>query len=213
MRQGINNLFLLPVLIAALGLMLAGRVTAQTFTTLYNFSAAPYGTNSDGANPWGGLVLLGNTLFGTANSGGSSNNGTVFAVKTDGTDFTTVHTFTAAGPYGVNADGAIPGGLVQSDNTLYGTAFLGGATGSGTVFSVSTNGTGFTTIHSFWLCRFYNDPNEDGLNPSCALVLSGDTLYGTASNEERPWYDSGRGTVFTVKTNSTGTGCPYGTDF
>src|ERR1043166_1968822 len=196
MRQGINNLFLLPVLIAALGLMLAGRVTAQTFTTLYNFSAAPYGTNSDGANPWGGLVLLGNTLFGTANAGGSSsngtvfslktdgtgftnlhnfngtidganpsatlllsgdtlcgtanaggssNNGTVFAVKTDGTDFTTVHTFTAAGPYGVNADGAIPGGLVQSDNTLYGTAFLGGATGSGTVFSVSTNGTGFTT--------------------------------------------------------------------
>ena len=40
------------------------------------------------------LILSGNTLYGTASSGGSSGDGTVFAVNTDGTGFTTLHSFT-----------------------------------------------------------------------------------------------------------------------
>ncbi|HYV32041.1 MAG TPA: hypothetical protein VEO53_13170, partial [Candidatus Binatia bacterium] len=62
-----NNLFLLPVLIAALAWMLFGRVTAQTYI------------NRDGANPYAGLILLSNTLYGTASAGGIEGNGTVFA--------------------------------------------------------------------------------------------------------------------------------------
>jgi hypothetical protein len=34
-----HGMFLLPALIAVLGLLLSGSVTAQTFTTLYSFSA------------------------------------------------------------------------------------------------------------------------------------------------------------------------------
>ena len=40
-----------------------------------------------------GLILSGNTLYGTARSGGSSGNGTVFALNTDGTGFTNLHSF------------------------------------------------------------------------------------------------------------------------
>src|SRR5436190_2664 len=103
-----------PMLIAAFGsIMLAGRVTAQTFTTLHSFTAtAPNtSTNTDGGEPIAGLVLLGNTLYGTATYGGSSGNGTVFKVNTDGTGFTNLHTFTAgSGPYYsyTNNDGANP---------------------------------------------------------------------------------------------------------
>ena len=82
-----KSLFLLPALIAGIGLILTGRVTAQTLTTLYSFSArsnGDYGTNSDGAQPKG-LVLSGNTLYGTAWQGGSSGNGTVFKLAPDGT--------------------------------------------------------------------------------------------------------------------------------
>ena len=50
--------------------------------------------NSDGANPRAGLILSGNTLYGTASNGGTSGNGTVFAVNTDGTGFTNLHSFT-----------------------------------------------------------------------------------------------------------------------
>ena len=70
------------------------------------------GYPSDGANPRAGLILSGNTLYGTAVGGGSSGNGTVFAVNTDGTGFTNLHSFTAGSdnPYGgyTNSDGVNP---------------------------------------------------------------------------------------------------------
>ena len=52
----------LPALIAVLNLLPAGRVTAQTFTTLHSFTALTgpdYNTNSDGASPETGVILLG----------------------------------------------------------------------------------------------------------------------------------------------------------
>src|ERR1017187_8256007 len=108
------KIFLLPVLIAGLGLMSADRVTAQTFTTIYNFTSG-----SDGANPNAGVILSGNTLYGTA-SGGGSGDGTVFAVNTDGTGFTRLRGFSGN-------DGFIPQSvLVLSGDTLYGTTELGG---------------------------------------------------------------------------------------
>jgi hypothetical protein len=68
---------------AGLGLILAGRVRAQTiFTNLHSF------TYSDGINPYAGLVLSGNSLYGTAsagaNSGGVNGDGTLFAVFRQG---------------------------------------------------------------------------------------------------------------------------------
>jgi uncharacterized repeat protein (TIGR03803 family) len=97
------------VLIAGLGLILAGRVMAQTFTTLHSFTATDPNTfiNSDGAYPWAGLILSVNTLYGTTQVGGSSGNGTVFAVNRDGTGFTTSYNFTARTSPGLtNSDGA-----------------------------------------------------------------------------------------------------------
>ena len=66
MKIQIQNLFLLPMLVAGLGFIPSSRVTAQTFTTLYSFSQLMHYVNSDGANPVAGLILSGNTLYGTA---------------------------------------------------------------------------------------------------------------------------------------------------
>jgi len=122
MKTCIKNLSLLPIL-TGLGLILAGRVTAQTFTVLHSFTTFPYPyqTNSDGNEPYAGLVLSDSTLYGTASAGGSSGNGTAFAVGTDGTGFTNLHSFTGS-------DGANPlAGLILSANTLYGTTLDGGS--------------------------------------------------------------------------------------
>jgi len=157
-------------------------VTAQTFTTLHSFSAGGYVssgkyTNSDGVNPIAGLILSGNTLYGTAQQGGSSGDGTVFAVNTDGTGFTTLHSFF----YG--SDGALPyAGLILSGKTLYGTAEFGGSAGAGTVFKVNTHGRGFRRLHNF--TAFADPPsntNSDGGYPIAGLILSGNSLYGTTS--------------------------------
>jgi len=73
------------------------------------------------------LILSGNTLYGTTASGGSSGNGTVFAVNTDGSVFTNLYSFT-----GGNDGGAPRAGLILSGNTLYGTTTGGGSSGYGT---------------------------------------------------------------------------------
>ncbi|HEY1788027.1 MAG TPA: choice-of-anchor tandem repeat GloVer-containing protein [Verrucomicrobiae bacterium] len=59
------------------GTVFAINTDGTGFITLYNFSGG-----WDGATPDGdGLVLSGNTLYGTTSSGGSSGNGTVFALS------------------------------------------------------------------------------------------------------------------------------------
>src|SRR6266566_2787823 len=104
-----------------------------------------YSFSSLGGMPLAPLTLSGNTLYGTALNGGGSDNGTVFAVNTDNTGFTNLHSFSISG-----GDGAFPSaGLVLSGNTLYGTASQGGSSGYGTVFVVNTDGTGFTNLHTF----------------------------------------------------------------
>lgn len=61
----------------------------------------------------------------------------MFAVKTNGTDFTILHNFSAH-TNGMNSDGLNPiGGLVLSGNSLYSTASGGGSSGWGTVYSIS----------------------------------------------------------------------------
>jgi uncharacterized repeat protein (TIGR03803 family) len=199
MKACIKNLFsrlggascaawVLPALIAGLGLISAGRVTAQTFTTLHTF------TGSDGTGPQAGLILSGNTLYGVASSGGSSGRGTVFAMNIDGSGFTNLHSFSPI------TDGANPSGnLILSGNTLYGTATNGGNFLYGTVFKVNTDGSGFTKLHSF-TGSYVSSPPGDGARPKAGLVLSSNTLYGVASGGGSIGY----GTVFKLNTNGTG---------
>jgi uncharacterized repeat protein (TIGR03803 family) len=195
----LREAWVLPALIAVLDLMPAGRVTAQTFTTLHRFHG------NDGATPFASLILSGNTLYGTASSGGSADNGTVFAVNSDGTGFTNLHSFAAgntnsSGVY-TNRDGTGPeAGLMVSGNTLYGTAKYGGSSGNGTLFAVNTDGTGFTNLHSFAATYDFYHTNSDGANPAAGLILSGNTLYGTAEFGG----NSGNGTVFADATDGTG---------
>src|SRR5262249_19816257 len=160
----------------------------------------------DGARPTARLILSGDTLYGTAEEGGTGGTGTVFTIHTDGSGFTTLHNFSArtTSPSGIpiNSDGAYPNnGLILSGNSLYGTANQGGSSGFGTVFKLNTDGTGFRTLHSFTALD-NNVRNSDGANPLAGLILSGDTLYGTTTTGGRTNVGGitmgGRGTVFAV---------------
>jgi uncharacterized repeat protein (TIGR03803 family) len=150
------------------------------FTNIYSFSGG-----ANGSNPEAGLVLSGNTLYGTTYGPyyGGAGYGTVFSVNTDGSSFSNVYSFTGGG------DGAYPeAGLALAGGTLYGTASGGGSFGNGTVFGVNTNGGGF---HS---CLFNY---SDGANPQAGLLLLGSTLYGTTTNGG----SNGWGAVFQIGTN------------
>jgi uncharacterized repeat protein (TIGR03803 family) len=116
----------------------------------------------------------------------------------NGAGFMTVYSFTGPG------DGANPyAGVIPSNNTLYGTASVGGSFGAGTVFSVNTDGTGFAKLHDFTVpVNGASGPptNGDGAYPQAGLLLSSNVLYGAANNGGT----SGLGTLFAVGANGLG---------
>jgi uncharacterized repeat protein (TIGR03803 family) len=122
-------------------------------------------------------------LYGTAWMAGPNADGTVFAVRNDGTAFTNLHNFAAS-------EGANPSArMVLYGNSLFGTTEDGGTYGNGTVFAVQTDGTGFRTLHSF--------TGSDGSNPVGGLYLSCNTLYG--ATESGGPMDTG--TLFAITVN------------
>jgi uncharacterized repeat protein (TIGR03803 family) len=199
---------------SAHGTVFAVNTDGTDFTNLYNFSAPVFTTfssNTDGAAPSAGLVLSGNTLYGTTSTGGNLGGGTVFAINTDGTRFTNLYNFSEE--YGTVRVGG-KSGLILSSNILYGTTYLGGSSTNGAVFALNTDGTGFTNLHSFSsLVRetiseyVYIDTNSDGAYPQAGLVLLGNILYGTATEGGSGIYSDIHafgGTVFAVNTDGIG---------
>ena len=64
------------------------------------------------------------------------------------------------------------------------TTEFGGTNGNGTVFAVNTNGAGFAAPYNFNPVienGFAIPTNYGGANPAAGLVLSGNTLFGTAN--------------------------------
>jgi uncharacterized repeat protein (TIGR03803 family) len=132
------------------------------------------------SGPNGGLVLAGNTLYGTTISAGS-----VFAVSTSGSGYTNLYT----------GLGGPRGGLVLAGAMLYGTTSVGGTNGGGIVFGINTNSTGFTNLYNFPL-----GGASTGQEPEAGLSYFNGILYGTTQ------YGGGYsdGAVFSISTNGTG---------
>jgi uncharacterized repeat protein (TIGR03803 family) len=130
----------------------------------------------------------------------------VFSLNVDGTGFKVLHTFTTSSK--TNSDGSSPfAGLILSGSTLYGSAAGGGTGGSGTIFAMNTDGTGFTVLHNFTRLPPQSPgggslppTNSDGATPHGELILSNNTLYG-AANVGGIW---ARGTLFAINTDGTG---------
>jgi uncharacterized repeat protein (TIGR03803 family) len=139
--------------------------------------------SASGAYPSAGLVLANDLLYGTCARGGAGF-GLIFSIKTNGADYTPMRTF-------AGTDGGYPqAALVLSGDTLYGTATTGSGIGQyGTVFKINTNGTGYSTVHTF-------APSE-GIYPNSSVVVSGGVVYGTS----RAGGSFGEGTVFRVNTD------------
>ena len=170
---------------------------AGIFSTLYTFSAqssqAPYG-NADGADPEGGLTLGSDgNFYGTTVSGGANANGTIFQMTPAGvlntlysfsaTDGSAVNPYNPETSYYYNVDGDYPSGpLVEgSDGNFYGTAQVGGANGTGTIFRVTPTGE-YTVLHTFNANLLTGASNTDGGEPMGSLVQGADgNFYGTTS--------------------------------
>ena len=163
-----------------------GYSIVKAFDILYYYY--PTYRNVTGSFPYCTLTLSGNVLYGTTAEGGAFNSGTVFQVNTDGTGFSVLENFSATrtnslGVY-VNSDGANPqAGVVLLNGALYGATYGGGSMGYGTIFTLSTNGSGYTVLKQ----------GDQWTAPQANLMLSSNVIYGT-----------GFGAVFKMNTDGTG---------
>ena len=148
--------------IYGLGNIFKLKTDGTGFDTLTSFNS----TGTYGWGPYGSLLLINDTLYGTNENGGIYNLGTVFKLKTDGTGLNTLISFNGT-------NGSDPSGSLIYDGTyLYGTSASGGANANGNVFKIKINGTGFVDMADF---------TNTGANPHGDLLLQGGFLYGTAS--------------------------------
>jgi len=180
--------------------------TTWTETVLYSF---PGGHSLQGA-PWGAVVIgPSGSLYSTTSGGYGLNYGTVFKLSPPAapgdvwTEVTLVAFLGQAGNPGTN-----PGaGVVFASGSLYGTTYLSGIGGYGTVYELappaSKDGTWTeTTIHSF------TGPPNDGAGSLAALTAGpGGVLYGTTvfggSGTACSFSGPGCGTVFQLTPPTT----------
>ena len=147
-------------------------------------------TVDNGDGPRGSLVASGSTLYGVTNDGGANDDGCIFKIDTDGSNFAIVWDFEDAAD-----NGAFPEGSIIIDNGfIYGTTSDGGANSVGAVYKYSISGDSLTILHNF--AGF----NTDGATPRGELLLSGTTLYGTTTAGNTV---DNRGTIFKVDTDGS----------
>jgi uncharacterized repeat protein (TIGR03803 family) len=161
-------------------------IITGTLTTLCSFTGT--GGAYPGAGPATGLVQgSSGSFFGTAQSGGASNDGDVFAVTSQGA-FAALCSFTGSTSQSGSPIGASPRShLIQAtDDYFYGTTMLGGTGNGGTVFRVSQGG-GSASLLTF--------TGSNGLEPTAGVIqATNGNFYGTT--EYGGAY--GKGTVFMI---------------
>ena len=149
------------------GIIFAINLSTDQYVNLYSFGSQA----NDGANPYGSLIQAsGGNFYGLTSGGGTNSEGVIFELNSSTYAETVLHVFGATG------DGAAPyGKLIQaSDGNFYGLTELGGSTGNGTVFELTSGGTE-SVLHSL-------GGTGDGVTPYGSLLeASNGTLYGMTS--------------------------------
>ncbi|HRF77982.1 MAG TPA: T9SS type A sorting domain-containing protein [Chitinophagales bacterium] len=129
------------------------------YTRLHDFTGSVTGNG-----PYGTLISDSVFLYGTTYGGGIFDKGTIFKVKPDGTEFTSLYSFdglTGRNPWG---------NLLSDGNFMYGMTYNGGNYGFGAIFKIKSDGSEFTIIHDF-------DDNH-GSHPEGNLIFYRGKLYG-----------------------------------
>ena len=134
--------------------------TPALFQVLYSFK----GPTADGRRPVAPVLSGGGEFWGTTEYGGANDSGTVFELKSDGTE-RVVHSFK-----GGSSDGGAPAaGLLSYNGAYYGVTKNGGTANRGVLFELK--GGTYKVIYSF--------AQSTGANPDGDLIAAGGVFYGT----------------------------------
>ncbi len=160
-----------------------------SFSIVHEFTGGG-GTHSiNGSQPQNDLLFDGTYLYGVTFNGGDGGNGTIYKIKTDGTDFVKLHDFTD----NHNNTNVSSAGVILYEDYLYGNTFLGEDDDNGFIYKIKTDGTGFEVLHNFTY--------ETGTKPAGELTIYNGYLYGTTSSSKGIFRIKPDGTDFSVVYN------------
>jgi uncharacterized repeat protein (TIGR03803 family) len=139
-----------------------------TVTTLANFTSS-----SLGSSPQSPLIMdASGNLYGTTQTGGPNNCGTIFELANGSSTITRLAYFTGSSGIGSWPIGGI---VMDSSGNIYGTTFLGGPTNQGTLWKLASGSSTITTLASF--------TGTNGGSPQYTNLFldSSGNLYGTTN--------------------------------
>lgn len=183
---------LLPIVLASVAVSgTASAAQTQLANVIPLASLSSPGDLQDSPRQIRGDLLLasdGNIYFGSM--AGGKGTGAIGKMTPDGT-LSVLYALKDDGSEGLNLNGSL---MQASDGHLYGTTFIGGSQGGGTLFRVTLDGA-FTVLHNF-----------GGGKPNALLPFTGVTegpdglLYGTTQEGG----DNERGVIYRIARDGTG---------
>jgi uncharacterized repeat protein (TIGR03803 family) len=183
---------------------------AGTETVLHSFAGSP-----DGGGPAFPPIAVDGRLYGVTNYGGDpqcherkatvSGCGVLYSMRASGAGYRVLHRFEGGD------DGSAPASIIAVNGMLYGNTFGGGKIpcrdpahrGCGTIYEITTSGTGYTVLHEFMT-------RDDGATPDTLAYVNG-TLYGTTTYGGGTSCQNGIGcgTVFEIDPSGSNYGVIY----
>ncbi len=153
------------------GIIFTMDIDGSNYMILHNFD------DLNGGAPQSGLILVGDTLYGSA-GGGLGSGGVIFSMQTNGLNFKKI------------ADTDVQGGLCYFNGNLFGVSPVG-KYHRGSVFSIKTNGTNLRSLYDF------NGTYQ--FNPCGPLTIVDSTIFGMTKNGGT----SNAGIIYSVNLNGT----------
>lgn len=167
------------------GVLFSMNKDGSDYEVIHEFSP------TKGRSPYYGNQLLegsDNVIYGTTFRGGNKENGVVYKINMDGSDFGVLYEF--------QEEGILPyAGLIELNDKLIGTTSAGGDSDGGTIFSINKTDTAYQNIYDF------SRTNQDGFFPTANLIQASDEkVYGhtTLGGE------FGYGAIFTTEFDGSG---------
>jgi uncharacterized repeat protein (TIGR03803 family) len=166
----------------------------SAYSVLHSFTSV----GTDGVQP-SSRVIEGSdgVLYGTTYFGGAANQGAIFRLNKDGSNYRVIRSLNGAAREGTRPYGAL---LEGSDGALYGTASLSGNTNLGAIFKLNKDGSGYRVLHDF------TNSVTEGAQLYGSLIWGADGhLYGTTAFGGK----TDQGTVFKLNKDGSGFGVIY----
>jgi uncharacterized repeat protein (TIGR03803 family) len=192
---GARSVIAVSAFIFVLIISMAASTWASSEQVLYSFN----NNGSDGQTPYSGLIAdsEGN-LYGTTTLGGTANCGAIFELSPSGSSWNEKILYS----FKSNGDGCEPyaGLIFDASGNLYGTTYIGGGYGQGTVFELVSNGQGAWTERLLYALHA-----SQGSSPIGGVVFdSSGNLYGTTVAGGTGYCTDGCGTVFKLAPTAKG---------